>query len=241
MVSRYTVSYSGFYSNPTITRMKVMNNTAASWVGRILLSAAVTLQICGNLIFASSASAQQPSSSSIVGRWRSLETTKGGIGQIWEFRPDGTFDFSMGAVVNMLWRIENNQLVLPPATTDGPEQKANLKWLGDNKVKLEGEGSVVEFVRIGDRSDPANPIVGEWIGSTEMGGRNLECRYLFYPRGELLLLIPFEIQHGSYTISRSTLHLERHGQKRESRFKLADNLLTISKPEDAQQSRYARY
>lgn len=184
---------------------------------------------------------QQASSTGIVGRWRSLETTKGGIGQLWEFHSDGTFDFSMGAVVNMQWRIENNQLILPSATTDGPEQKANLKWLGDNKLKLEGEGGVVELARVGDRSDTSNLIVGEWTGSTEMGGRNLECRYLFYKGGEVLLLIPFEFQHGSYRISRSTLHLERQGQTRESKFELAGDVLTISTPEDAKESRYARY
>jgi hypothetical protein len=147
----------------------------------------------------------------------------------------------MGAVVDMPWRIENEQLILPPDTTDGPEQKCTLKWLGDDKFRCGAEGGVIELARVNYPSAPGNPIVGEWIGNTEMGGRNFEARYLFYPSGKLLLLIPFKFQHGSYTISGSTLLLKQEGQTSESKFKLADNLLIISAQKGGQESRYARY
>ena len=122
-----------------------------------------TLLVCISFDFGCCASAQQPSSASIVGRWRSLETSKGGIGAIIEFRLDGTVDFSPGAVVEMPWRIEREQLILPPATTDGPEQKYTLKWRGDNRLGLEAEGVVTELARVGNRSAPGDPIIGEWI------------------------------------------------------------------------------
>ena len=205
-------------------------------------AASIALLVSVSFDFGCCASAQQSSSAGIVGRWFSLERSKGGIGQVCEFRSDGTVDYSIGAVVDMPWRIENNQLILPPATTDGPEQKYMLKWLGDNKLRLEAEGSATELARVGDRSDAGNPIIGEWIENREMGGRNLEARYLFYARGEVLLLIPFAIQHGSYTISGSALHLKIPGLKKpEFRFKLADNSLTLSDPEGGQESHYARY
>ena len=220
--------------------MKVMKSEAARWF-RILLYTAVTIVACVSFGFGPHASAQQPSSATIVGRWRSLETSKGGIGYVWEFRADGTVDFSGSAVVEMPWRIEGNQLILPPATTDGPEQKYTLKWLGDNKLRWEAEGGVAELARVGNRSDHANPIIGEWIENREMGGHNLEARYLFYPRSEVLLLIPFAIQHGSYTISGSKLHLKLPGLPPESTFKVADNLLTFPAPKGGQDAHYARY
>jgi hypothetical protein len=202
----------------------------------------VALLACVNFDFGCYASAQQPSPAGIVGRWFSLERSKGGIGEVCEFRSDGTVDYSIGAVVVMPWRVENKQLILPSATTDGPEQKYTLKWLGDNKLRLETEWGVTELARVGDRSDPGNPIIGEWIENREMGGRKLEARYLFYARGEALLLIPFAIQHGSYTISGSALHLKIPGLKKpEFRYKLADNSLTLSDPEGGQESHYARY
>jgi len=208
----------------------------------LCLAASVAFLACVSFDFGCCAYAQQSSSSGIVGRWYSLERSKGGIGEVCEFRSDGTVDYSIGAVVDMQWRIENNQLILPPATTDGPEQKYMLKWLGDNKLKLETEGGVTELARVGDRSDPVNPIIGEWIENREMGGRNLKARYLFYARGEVLLLIPFAIQHGSYIISGSALHLKIPGLKKpEFRFELADNSLTLSDSEGGQESHYARY
>jgi hypothetical protein len=204
-------------------------------------AASAALLACVSFDFGPCASAQQPSSASVVGRWRSLETSKGGIGAIIELRSDGTVDFSPGAVVEMPWRIENNQLVLPPETDGGVERKANLKWVGDSKLSLVSEAAVIELARVGDRADPGNPILGEWIESREMAGRKLEAHYLFYMGGKLLFLMPFATQYGSYTISGSALHLKVPSLKPEMRFVLTDNLLTLSEPETGHEDRYARY
>jgi hypothetical protein len=204
-------------------------------------AASVTLLACVSFDSGSCASAQQPSSASIVGRWRLLETTKGGIGQACEFRSDGTVDFSLGAVFEAQWRIENNQLILPPDTTGGAERKQTLKWLGDNKLSLESEAGVTELARVGDRANAGNPIIGEWIENQEMAGRNLEAHLLFYLGGKLLFVMPFLIKHGSYTISGSALHLKVPDLEREFRFELTDNLLTLSEPDGGHELRYARY
>jgi hypothetical protein len=188
------------------------------------------------------ASAQQPSNGSIVGRWRSLETSKGGIGQVYEFRSDGTLDYSPGAVVEMPWRIDNGQLVLPPETDDGAERKAKLKWSGDNKVSLNSEaGVVIELSRVGNLADAKNPIIGEWIEHREMAGVKLEAHYLFYPSGKLLLVIPFTVQHGSYTLSGSALHVKMQDHNTDVKFDLTDSILTVNDPEGHQAYRYARY
>ena len=104
------------------------------------------------------------------------------------------------AVVEMSWRIEDNQLILPPATVGGAEQKYTLNWLGDNKLRLETEGTVTKLARVGDRSNAGNSIVGEWIESREMNGRNLEARWLVYPGGKLLFVTPFTFQRCTYAI-----------------------------------------
>jgi hypothetical protein len=204
-------------------------------------AASVALLACVSFGFGFCASAQQLSPGTIVGRWRSLETSKGGIGAIMEFRSDGSVDFSPGAGVEMPWRIENNQLILPPETDGGAERKANLKWLGDNKLSLVSEAAVIELARVGDRADAGNPIIGEWIESREMAGHNFEAYYLFYLSGRLLFVMPIKTQHGSYTISGSALHLKVPGLRPEFRFELTDNLLTLSAPEGGDADRYARY
>src|SRR3974377_1991113 len=80
--------------------------------------------------------AQTPASSSVVGRWRSLATSHGGIGAIFEFHPDGVVDYSPGAVVESDYRIEGDEVVLPPATKTGPEQRQTVEWLGDEHFRL---------------------------------------------------------------------------------------------------------
>jgi hypothetical protein len=187
------------------------------------------------------ASAQQLSPVSIAGRWRSLETSKGGIGTIIEFHPDGTMDFSLGAVVEVPWRIENTQLILPPATSGGPEQKYALKWLGKDKLKWESEAGATELTRVGNSPDAGGSIVGEWTENREMAGVHVVARYLFYARGELLLLIPFANQHGSYTSSGSSLHVKMANRDTEEKFKLEDNHLTLSDLQSGRESHYARY
>jgi hypothetical protein len=144
-------------------------------------------------------SAQQSSSAGIVGRWRSLETSKGGIGAMYEFHSDGIADFSPGAVVEVQWRIENDQLVLPPDTIGGAEKKLTLEWLGDNKLNLaSGSPGAVELTRAGVRADDRNFILGEWLENQEMAGRTLEAHWLFYRDGKSLFLMPFATQHASY-------------------------------------------
>lgn len=211
-------------------------------VNRTLRSAlSVTVLACFGFDSGSCASAQQPPSATIVGRWRSLETSKGGIGAAYEFRSDGTADFSPGAVVEMQWRIENNQLIFPPGTAGGAEQKQSLKWLGDNKLSLGTDAGVTELARVGDRANAGDPLIGEWIENREMAGRKLEGHWFFYPGGKLLFLMPFAFQHGSYTISGSALYLKITGLKPEYRFELKENLLTLSEPEGGHENRYGRY
>jgi Family of unknown function (DUF5640) len=189
------------------------------------------------------ASPDDASSGQIVGRWRSLEISKGGIGAIYEFQADGVVDFSPGAVVEMPWRIENGQLVLPSGAVGGSGQKLTLKWLGENKVQfVSGNSTGNELTRKGDRSDAANPIIGEWIGTRDMGGRKLEMHWFFYPGGHGLFLLPFETQHGHYTITNRTLHIEMPNTKAQDfKFELKDNALTLFKPEGSGEYRYARY
>src|ERR1035437_9894701 len=199
-------------------------------MNRIIFAISLLLA-CANFDSGSCASAQQPSSASIVGRWRSLETSKGGLGSIIEFRSDGTVDFGIGAVVEMPWRIENDQLILPSATNGGAEQKYTLKWLGENKFSLGMEAYIQELARVGARADVGNPIIGEWIESREMAGHKLEVHWLFYLGGKLLFIMPFVTEHGSYTISGSTLHIVKLAPKPKSisdLFELSDNLLTLS-------------
>jgi hypothetical protein len=149
----------------------------------------------------------------LLGRWRATETSKGGIGAMYEFRADGTVDFSPGAVVEMPYRVEDNLLIMA-GETQGSEQKTPIEFVGTDKFRLKpptgapGQARAVELLRHGTAPDPHNPIVGEWIEHREIGGRQLEAHWLFSGEGKVLLLIPFVTSHGHFSIRGSAIHME---------------------------------
>ncbi len=165
----------------------------------------------------------------LVGRWRSVETSYGGIGAMYEFRADGTIRFSPGAIVDMPYRLEGDQLILPPATTDGPEQKSTIEWRGMDLFRMsadrQDEGT---YQRQGAPPDLRNPLVGEWLGSRQMEGRKLEMRFIFDASGSCQMLIKFTTQQGRYSAGEGRLVARINGAMAlDGTFEISGALLTI--------------
>lgn len=148
------------------------------------------------------ANAQSPAN--LTGRWRSVETSQGGIGAVYQFHADGTVDFSPGAIVDMPYRLEGDQLILPPGTTNGPEIKSTLTLSGD-VLRLSAEGHAAEYHRRGKVQNLSDPLLGEWLGSRQMDGRQMIEQMFFYPGGKSLLVILFTTQRGIYSTAAGRL------------------------------------
>jgi hypothetical protein len=161
----------------------------------------LSIRFLGIAFLAAASVRGQVAADGIVGRWRSLETSKGGIGAMYEFRADGAVGFSPGAVVEMPYRLEGDQLILPPATTAGPEQRSTIVFQGDAQLRMVTGGAAEDFRRQGTPPDPQNQLLGEWLGSRDLGGQRVAVHMFFYPAGRLLLLIPFETQWGGFTVT----------------------------------------
>jgi hypothetical protein len=182
------------------------------------------------------------SSTKLLGRWRSLETSRGGIGSMLAFRKGGIVEYSVGAVVEMPYRVEGDQLVLPPGTEKGPEQRQTMTFSADNRLRLASVGEPgTELTRQGRRTDATEAIVGEWRGTQEMGGRKTEVFYFFYPKGRGLFLMPFLTQQGSYSTVNGQIHLAwPNCPMPDATFKIEGDVLTFM-PTNSRQARYARY
>jgi len=167
----------------------------------------------------------------LVGRWRSVQTSQGGIGAMYEFRADGTMRFSPGAIVDMPYRLEGNQLVLPPATTNGPEQKSTIEWTGNDVFRMTAGGQAAgPYRRQGRQQDSGNPLVGEWLGSQQMDGRNLEMRFIFDASGSCEMLIKFTTQQGKYSAIGKRLVAQINGATAlDGTFAISDSVLTIQR------------
>ena len=182
------------------------------------------------LVFAVAPFCAAQNGASLVGRWRSIETSKGGIGAMYQFHADGTVDFSPGAVVEMPYRVEGDQLIFPPATTTGPEQKSAIAFVGDHQLRVTAGGGTEEYRRQGAVQDPANRLLGEWLTSRDMDGQRVSVRMFFYPTGKSLLLIAFLTQTGRYSVSNGRLVATFGGQPGlDGSFDVADGVLSINR------------
>jgi hypothetical protein len=178
------------------------------------------------------ATAQPPATNpvaSLIGRWRSVETSKGGIGAVYQFRADGTIDFSPGAIVDMPYRVEGDQLILPPATTTGPEMKTTLTWPSNDVLRMSTQGQSEEYRRQG-KADPRDRLIGEWLTSREMDGQKMPTEIFFYPVGKSLLVIRFTTQHGRYTVTNGKLVAEFGGRVGlDGTFDITNGVLSIQR------------
>ncbi len=170
--------------------------------------------------------------SGLPGRWRSAGTSDSGLGAMFEFHDDGTFNFSAGAVVEMKYRIEDGQLILPPATIGGPDQRQSMKWIDADHLLLR---DALTLSRQGPQRDTSNPIVGEWTGEAEV-------RYIFEPAGKSLFLFPFKWQQARYSVKGATMRLEYPtGPPVEGPFHLDRDTLTIPNSGKSTPSPLRRY
>ena len=171
------------------------------------------------------ANAQAPAN--LTGRWRSVETSQGGIGAVYQFHADGTVDFSPGAIVDMPYRIEGDQLILPPGTANSPETKSKLTVSGD-VLRLAVADHVSEYHRRGKVQDLRDPMLGEWLGSREMHGRQMIEQMFFYPGGKSLLVILFTTQRGIYSTAAGRLIATFGGRAGlNGPFEISDGVLSI--------------
>jgi len=143
-------------------------------------------------LFLLAASIGLQGASPIRGRWRSVTTTQGGIGGVYEFRADGTAMYRSAALVEMDYRLTGSQLSLGG-------QAASVGWHDDGRLQINfGNESREDFVRQGAVADAARPLLGEWLGSRTMEGRRLPVTFQFHGNDRALLAVYLRTVTGRY-------------------------------------------
>jgi hypothetical protein len=163
---------------------------------------------------------------SIIGRWRSVETSKGGIGAMYEFAADGTVQFSPGAIVPSTFQLEGNRLSLD----SGERTLYEVAWAGDNRLRMGLSGATEEYARLGARRDPQNPLIGEWIGTRDMNGTLVRTHWIFQADASALLMIRFKTENGTYSIRNGMLAAKfAGGGALAGTISIADGVLSITR------------
>lgn len=181
--------------------------------------------------------------SGLLGRWRTVSTTKGGIGALYEFKTGGVVLVRPGAIVPGTYKIEGKEMVLPPLMEGGPpnRQMINLDQPG-RLILYQGNNVAMDLSRVGKAPAGKPTVVGEWVGLREMDGQKLEMRIFFYAGGKSLFLLPFQTQQAKYQIAngRMTLLLP-DGKAAEGPFGLSGGLLTIPSVRAGNSTKLTRY
>jgi hypothetical protein len=129
---------------------------------------------------------------SIVGRWRSVTTTRGGIGAVYDFQANGKAAYSSAAIVETDFRLSGNQLTLG-------EVPVGIGWHPDGRLQFNhGNGELENFTREGKPVDAERPLLGEWTGNRMMEGRRIPVTMQFQAGDRALLVIYLRTVLGRY-------------------------------------------
>ena len=187
-------------------------------------------------------SAEEPPAG-LLNRWRTTVVSKGGLGAMFEFRTGGVVFIRPGAVVDGVYSVEGNEMVLPPLRENGPPNRQTIDLKQPGKLRLlQGQQVSMDLTRVG-KAPSGNPtVVGEWVGMRKMDGQNLEMRIFFYASGKSLFLLPFSTEQAHYSVegAKMTITLP-DGKVSEGPFQLKGSSLQIPSVRAGSVTRLARY
>lgn len=140
----------------------------------------------------------EPQSSVLVGRWESRHTSKGGIGNVLEFHPDGSFIEALTVIVNLAYAVSGDQLtVTNPGEKPVPESAVHFKADATSFVRRTTSGTEMVATRVGRPEAGTEAIVGSWRYRHYTGAIAFEH---YTVDGKLALRLPMTSSVGCYDI-----------------------------------------
>ena len=152
----------------------------------------------------------QEQGATLLGKWRSVETSKGGIGAVVDFHADGTFDYMPGAVLGGHYRVDGKQIVFTPENGE-PEYSQALESLLATTMRL----GTLDFERVGKADASNNLLLGVWKTVRTMPSAPASHGYFYFRNdGRQTFFIPFLTEHCSYSVAGDRIRLtNRQGSK----------------------------
>lgn len=157
----------------------------------------------------------KPGTQDLVGLWETRDTSQGGIGHTVEFRPDGSYVEATTVIVNAVYRISGDRLIVRESASDLEEDEAaqgfRFEIQGDKLLQMY-PGKTIEKKRLGKAEEGVPAIVGTWRHRHYTGATAFER---FTPDGRLFLRLPMTSSAGCYKIAGDRIAFEgpRHKKK----------------------------
>ena len=178
----------------------------------------------------------------LVGEWESEERSPGGVGELVEFRADGTVRQVSAAMGDATYKLSGEWLL-----TFWKDRESGKVSVLSNRVELEGlemlqkdeEGNLVARMRR-DGPEPrgGSPIGGRWCAED---GPGLTTFTEFAPDGKMFVRLPIRAVTGRYWLSGTDqLAVELEGSsRREFRFRVSDGVLLVT-PQGGTERKFRR-
>jgi hypothetical protein len=146
-----------------------------------------------------------------VGHWLVEQTSKGGLGSWWDFRPDGTFTRYVGAAVTVHIKRSHDTLTLPAPSAHTAPIRFSVQITGDT-LYLKSATSQQTYTRVGPAPSPADPLLGRWklVPDPSAGQSPTEVTqqanalYVFSADGTESARIPFDSMDGTWNATTHT-------------------------------------
>jgi len=166
---------------------------------------------------------------SLVGQWESVERSPGGVGEVIEFRADGTARQVSAAMGDATYKLDGDWLL-----TFWKDRASGKVSALANRIELEGyellqkdeQGNLVARL---ERAGPAakdSPVAGIWCSED---GPGLTTFTEFTQAGDMFIRLPIRELLGRYWLSGDQLAVELEGSgRREFQYRVADDVLTVT-------------
>jgi hypothetical protein len=172
-----------------------------------------------------SASAGPP----ILGNWESLDRSAGGVGEVVEFRSDGSFLQMVVAMGDATYELKEDGLLTFWKDKDGKTSiMANqIDFEGDVLLQKDDKGNLIDSLqRIGGRGKSDPPLTGKWCSE---GLPGLATLREFTRDGKMFIRLLIATARGRYKISGDTLTTDSDRSPQKTfQFRVENDLLTVT-------------
>jgi len=159
----------------------------------------------------------QEATRNLAGEWRSVQTSRGGLGSLLEFREDGGMDYSPGAIVPGRFRLDGKSLIMTVDEGDGTQSEEVMTIAAISAGTLDiglPNTPALKLKRVGPLQDPNNLILGTWMTVKPMPDMPTAVYgyYRFHGDGTETFSIPFKWIHGRYSVNGQQIRYSLPGQ-----------------------------
>lgn len=186
--------------------------------------------LLGAIAFAA-ATAAAPLDVPLVGKWDSERRSMGGIGNVMEFKADGSFTATIAAMVDLRYSVTGQDLKTSfedPNTHKIEETTVRIRFDGDTLVQQAAQSGEKE-VRMkrehrGEGDDP--PIVGTWSYPHYTG---LPAYVTFTRDGRQLFRLPMRSERGTWSATALALTTTlASGARASYQYRIDKGVLTLT-------------